>query len=282
VIGQFLASWPLFAQVYLTAWLIALVLSLVGVLVVARDQIFLGAAMSQSATLGIALALIGSSALPWLRFDSLPAILAVGFSVLAAVLTAWQGDQRHDSHEARTGWVFLASSSGAILIVAHSPHGLAEIQRLLSSSLIGATTTDVWMFGVCALGTIVALTVWHPQVLLLALDPAMGLAAGMRMPRWHTALMLWLGLVVGLSIRASGMLYTFGCLVLPALIAKNLCREVRPLFIVAPCIAVSLAGIGCVLADATDSPPAQMTVALFSLALALVWLIRWWRVHTSR
>jgi hypothetical protein len=30
-----------------------------------------------------------------------------------------------------------------------------------------------------------------------------------------------------------------------------------------------------VLADATDSPPAQMTVALLSLALVLAWLMRW-------
>ena len=81
-------------------------------------------------------------------------------------------------------------------------------------------------------------------------------------------------------MRVSGMLYTFGCLVLPALIAKNLCREVRPLFLVAPLVAVSTGGIGCVLADATDSPPAQMTVALLSLALVLAWLIRWLRSHT--
>ena len=103
----------------------------------------------------------------------------------------------------------------------------------------------------------------------------MALAAGMRVTVWTVALTLWLGLVVGLSMRVSGMLYTFGCLVLPALIAKNFCREVRPLFLVAPLVALSLGALGCVLADATDSPPAQMTVALLSLALVIAWLLRW-------
>ena len=282
MISGFLASWGLFSQAYITAWLIGILLSLVGVLVVARDQIFLGAAVSQAATLGIAVAMVLGELLPgdhltWLRSDSVLSVMAVSFSTLAALLTVRRGQTSGESHEALTGWVFLGSASLAILIMAHSPHGLAEIQRLLSSSLIGATASDVWVFGVCTAGTVVALCVGHRRVLLLAMDPAMAMAAGLRVTLWAVALTVWLGLMVGLSLRVSGTLYTFGCLVLPALIAKNLCREARPLFLVAPLIALSIGALGCVLADATDSPPAQMTVALLSLALVIAWLIRWLR-----
>ena len=42
-------------------------------------------------------------------------------------------------------------------------------------------------------------------------------------------------------------------------------------------VALALGVLGCVLADATDSPPAQMTVALLSLALVIAWLLRWLR-----
>ena len=58
MITRFLASWALFSHAYITAWLIGILLSLVGVLVVARDQIFLGAAVAQAATLGIAVAMV--------------------------------------------------------------------------------------------------------------------------------------------------------------------------------------------------------------------------------
>lgn len=283
--ARFLASWALFSHAYITAWLIGILLSLVGVLVVARDQIFLGAAVAQAATLGIAVALVLSDLLPedqlaWLRSDRALSVMAVSFAVLAALLTVHRRQGDGESPEALTGWVFLASTSLAILMVAHSPHGLAEVQRLLASSLIGATASDMWLFGVCVAGTVVALCLGHRRVLLLAMDPVMALAAGMRVTLWAVALTVWLGLVVGLSLRASGTLYTFGCLVLPALIAKNLCREVRPLFLVAPLIALSTAALGCVLADATDSPPAQMTVALLSMGLAITWLIRWLRHRT--
>lgn len=279
MITRFLASWALFSHAYLTAWLSAILLSLIGVLLVARDQIFFGAAVSQAATLGIAVAMVLGELLPadhlaWLRSDNVLSAMAVSFSILAALFTARRGQTGSESHEAMTGWVFLGSASLAVLLVAHSPHGLAEIQRLLSSSLIGATAHDVWIFGVCTAGTVVALCLGHRRVLLLALDPAMAMAAGMRVTLWTVALTVWLGLVVGLSLRVSGTLYTFGCLVLPALIAKHLCREVRPLFYVAPLVALSFGALGCVLADATDSPPAQMTIALLSLALVIAWRLK--------
>jgi zinc/manganese transport system permease protein len=285
VIQEFVASWPLFHNTYLVGWLIALLLALVGVLVVARDQIFIGAAVSQASTLGIALALgLGSwtpaEALEWLHADAFLSTMAVIFSVIAALLTARGGEADKESHEAVTGWVFLVSASGAILIVSHSPHGLDEIHRLLSSSIIGATQRDIWTFSALVIVTAVGLAASHRRVLLFALDPAMAAAVGMHLKAWALMTSAWLGLVVGLSIRSAGMLYTFGCLVLPALVAKNICREVRPMFVVAPVVAVGTATIGFVLANHYDDPPAQMTVALLCLLLAFTWLVR--RVRQNR
>ena len=54
MIASFLDSWPLFQHAYVSGWLIGILLSLIGVLVVARDQIFIGAAVSQASLLGIA------------------------------------------------------------------------------------------------------------------------------------------------------------------------------------------------------------------------------------
>ena len=133
----------------------------------------------------------------------------------------------------------LTAAASLDLVVSHSPHGLEEIHRLLSSSIIGASGGDVWTFGTLAAVTAVGLAVTHQRLLLLAIDPAMAAAVGLRVRRWTVLNSAWLGLVVGLSIRSSGMLYTFGCLVLPALVAKNVCREVRPMFLVAPVVAAA-------------------------------------------
>jgi ABC-type Mn2+/Zn2+ transport system permease subunit len=276
ILGDFVASWPLFHNTYVAGWLIALLLPLVGVVVVARNQIFIGAAVSQASTLGIALGMalgdwLGAGELAWLRSDAFLSVTAVICSLAAAVVTAGAGEDAAASHEALTGWVFLLSASVAILVVAHSPHGLEEIHRLVASSIIGATRADLWTFGILAALTIAAVVGLHRPLLLFAMDPAMAAAVGMPVRAWAVATSLWLGLVAGLSIRASGILYSFGCLVLPALLARSVCREVRPMFVVAPAAAVATAAAGFVLANHYDFPPGQMTVALLCALLALGW-----------
>jgi ABC-type Mn2+/Zn2+ transport system permease subunit len=279
MIQNFFSSWALFYQSYLTGWLICLLLSIIGVLVVARDQIFIGAAVSQASTLGIAMIMWAAFMFPleqfsWFQSDVFFSAMAVIFSILAASITGRGGETGRESHEAITGWVFLISASLSILIVSHSPHGLEDIHRLLSSSIIGATTADIWTFSLLTVLTALLILLFYRKILLFTLDPSMASAIGMKMKIWSLATSAWLGLAVGLSIRASGMLYTFGCLVLPALVAKNLCGQVRHMFFVAPVVAL-LAGItGFVLANHYDYPPGQMTVALFCLLLVLVWIIR--------
>jgi ABC-type Mn2+/Zn2+ transport system permease subunit len=279
MIESFLSSWPLFYQSYLAGWLISFLLSLVGVFVVARDQIFIGAAVSQASTFGIALmmwaaAIFHLDAFSWFKPDLFLSGMAVIFSAAAAFVTGRGGEKGRESHEAITGWVFLVSASLSILIVSRSPHGLEEIYRLLSSSIIGATLVDVWVFGLLAALTAVFLFLFHQKILLFALDRPMAVAIGMNLKSWDAIISTGLGLTVGLSIRASGMLFTFGCLVLPALIAKNLCRQVRAMFFVAPAIGVGTAILSSSLANHYDYPPGQLTVALYSIELALGWTAR--------
>jgi zinc/manganese transport system permease protein len=282
MIAEFAASWPLFYTTYLAGWLIAALLAMVGVLVVARDQIFLGAAVAQSSTLGVAVSL-GLAALPlgvvgtWIGRPEGHAVFGVAFSVLAAILTARPGGSGRESPEAVTGWVFLAASSLSILVVSHSPHGLEEVQQILSSSLIGATTTDLVVLGALTALTAAAVAGWHPRLLLFALDPAMAEAVGMRPRRWTLATAVWLGLAVGGSLHAAGLIYAFGCLVLPALVAKNLCRQVRSMFWVAPATALGGAVAGFVLANHYDFPPGQLTVALLAALLPVAWGVRKFR-----
>jgi zinc transport system permease protein len=286
-IESFFTSWTLFHNSYLVGWLVGLLLSLVGVIVVARDQVFIGAAVSQASTLGIALALCASGVFPlhsedsllphsalWICCDSLQVTMAVAFSVLAALVTSRADRSKRESHEAITGWVFLVSASLSVLVVAHSPHGLEEVNRIHSSSIIGATATDVVLFTVFLLLTIVLLLSAGQRLLLFIMDPSMAAAVGIKVGRWAVFESLWLGLVVGLSIRATGMLFTFGSLVLPALVAKNVCREVRPMFFVAPLVALATNTVGFVLANGYDFPPAQMNVAILCLLLLMVWGFR--------
>ncbi|MBI4564207.1 MAG: metal ABC transporter permease [Planctomycetes bacterium] len=280
MIQEFLDSWALFHNTWLAGWLIAAGLSLLGVLTVARDQIFIGAAVTQASMLGIAFAmwigtLIGEAAHPWIDSDAFLSATAVVFSILATLVTSRpSGQPGKESPEAVTGWVFLVSASGSILLVAHSPHGTEEIHRLAASSIIGATAGDVWIFlGLLAV-TAAALTLFHRPILLMTTDPATAVAIGVRTRLWSLLVSGWLGLAIGLSIRVSGLIFTFGCLVLPALAAKNLSREIRIMFWLSPMLALGVTGFAFVVAHHWDLPPAQMAVVSLGGALVIAWAAR--------
>jgi len=276
VIEAFLASWPLFATSYLAGWAIAFLLSLVGVWVVARDQIFLGVAVAQASTLGVAAALwlggLGAAAgVGIFRGDAIASGLAVATAVATALFTVLRRSGGRESAEAVTGWVYLVSASVPTLLLASDPRGLEEVHHLLFSTLLGATRVDLAVFAALAATTALIVAREHAPLRLLAIDPEIADVIGLRSRVWHAALAVWLGVAVGLSIRVSGTLYTFGCLVLPALIGKHLVREVRALIWVAPLVAVGTAVLGFVLANDWDIPPAHMTVALLCAGLAAVW-----------
>ncbi len=278
MIEAFLDSWPLFQTSYLAGWTIAFALALVGVWVVARDQIFLGVAVAQASTLGVASALwigglgVGAGGMA-IGEDGIAAALAVTASIVTALATVLRRDGGSESAEALTGWVFLVSASVPTLLLAHDPHGLEEVHQLLFSTLLGATNADLVAIVALAVAMLALALRHHEALRLLAIDPEHADAVGLRRRAWHAALAVALGLAVGISIRVSGTLYTFGCLVLPALVAKHIVRDVRTLMIVAPIVAVFAAVVGFVLANHFDTPPAHATVALLCLGLALAWCI---------
>jgi len=194
--------------------------------------------------------------------------------VATALVTTRAGQRGGETAEAVTGWIYLLAASFPVLLLASNPHGLEEVHQLLFSTLLGATSVDLLVFSLLTAVTGLLIATFHRPLLLFALDPAMAVAVGLSPRRWNALLAIWLGLAVGLSIRVSGTLYTFGCLVLPALVAKHLVREVRPMLWLAPAIALGAAISGFVFANALDTPPAHTTVAVLCAALPVAWLAR--------
>lgn len=262
MITQFLQSWPMFQASYLTALLAGFVLSLLGVVVVARGQVFLAAAISQAAALGAALALLVQGLQP--------AVSSVGFGLLAALFAGGIRPDRRGREEA-VAWVFLCAASLTVLLVAREAMGMKQVQALLASSLIGASGTDVAVFAALAGVVGAGAFLFRARLVLLLSDPTMASAVGVRVRGWLAGLAIALGLAAGLGIRSTGLLFTFGCLALPALIARNLCRRTDAMFVVAPGVGVAGVAVGLVLAHGYDYPPGQVVVTLLGAGLAAAW-----------
>jgi zinc transport system permease protein len=267
MIAEFIESWPLFSSTYISALLIGLSLSLMGVVVVARGNVFVAAAVAQASMLGVALSL-------FFRLGQ-PVLVAVVCSVGASLLVARKHQEGGDStSEEMTGWIFLASGSLSVLLLARMPYGMKEIQSLFSSSIIGAGSADIIVFGALVVLFVMFLLLRLRRLTLYLSDPVMAAAVGANIFLWSIAIASFLGLTTGLAIRSSGMLFTFGCMVLPAQMAKNLCRDIPGMFMVAPLLAFVCVLLGLIFGNYFDLPPAQTVVALMSFMLLLTWGFR--------
>ena len=108
----------------------------------------------------------------------------------------------------------------------------------------------------------------RPLVLLLS-DPVLASAIGLKIFRWNITLAIMIGLSVGLAVRSTGVLYAFGALALPVMIAKQFCGEVRSLFLFSPIIAVGLSFAGLWGGHLWDFPPGQSAVGVMCAALLI-------------
>ena len=262
----------LFGVAWATMLLAAIALAWPGVLVVARGQIVLAIAAAQAAACGAAaaMALIGWMGGGHVHGDGRIHLGALLGGLVATAL-AWRGPVE------RSGWLFAAGSAGSVLLVAHSPYGMHDILALQHSNALGAGPLEVVGFLV-AVG-VMAVTVgrFHRELRLLAVDPAQARACGLAVGRWNLLIGAALGVLISVSVSSLGLLYSFGCLVLPTLVAARLTTAMWPLLILAPAIAVSGAVGGIVVGHAWDLPPGQSSVAvlvaLYPLAMVAGWLL---------
>jgi ABC-type Mn2+/Zn2+ transport system permease subunit len=277
ILEQFLAAWTLFGNAWTTGLLLAALLPILGVVLVAREQIFVAAAVSQAATLGIATATwLGATLLHETaddHLDSAAVPCSLLFAVAGMLFSTRSGLRQGDSGEARAGIVFLAGGSLSMLLLASHPHGLAEVQHLMFSSLLGASRQDVWIAAAMLLCTLLAGSLRFARWRLWVLDPTTAQALGVPARRYALGIALASGLAIGFSIHCAGALFTFGICVLPALIARRLARTIRATFLLAPALGVTTTLLGLVAADALDLPPGQLVVALLCTGLAAVWLL---------
>jgi ABC-type Mn2+/Zn2+ transport system permease subunit len=263
----------LFGAAWLAMLLAGVALAWPGILIVARGQSFLAVAASQTAACGAAggMALIGLSGGGHLHGDARIHLGALLGGLLGTAF-GWRGSSE------RAAWLFALGSAGSLLLVAHSPYGMHDTLALQSSNVLGAGAPEAIFFGVASVLSVAALVLTPRELRLLATDPGHAALCGLRTTAWCVALGCWIGLLLSLGVSSLGLLYTFGCLVLPTLIARQLFRQLWPLFLAAPLIALGAGILGIGVGHAGDLPPGQTTVgvlvALLPLAFAGGWIRR--------
>ncbi len=265
-------GWDLSSNSYLTMWFMGTTLALLGIPVVAREQVLLGAGLVQAGTLGVAIG-VALNFITDTHAKGAEPIIAASVAIMAASLLASHPPKR-ERPDAIAGWLFLAGSSGSVLLIFGKPVFGEVLSKIQSSSILYSTGVDAVVSVLTCLVTVIAAVLSGRRVVLAVWDADLSRSLGLKPSLVNALLAVWTGLVLAVSLQATGALFTTAMLVLPALLARRLVPSLNwmPWAAVAFALIASTAGMG--IAFDQGLPPAQVSVGLLVVALLLAWTAR--------
>lgn len=268
--------------------LIGLVCPLVGTYLVLRRLIFMGVALPQISSCGIAFAfaLHAWHIVPHLENSSENA-LALGGSTLftlAALFILTLMQRRHGGlAEARIGTAYVLAGAASILLLVKNPYGEHGLLDRLRGEIITVSNTDLIMTAV-AFGIVAGLLiVFRKEFLLVSFDPEMAVTLRKNVFAWDGVLFLIVGITISMSVLSVGPLVTFGFLLIPPLVARTVARNMRQFAIIGCVVGVVSALAGFCLAIHWDVPAGPTDVALLGAVYLIVSISKavWQRIRKA-
>jgi ABC-type Mn2+/Zn2+ transport system permease subunit len=264
-----------------TSVLIGFACPLVGVFLVLRRLVFMGVALPQISSTGVAVAL---SVPMWLGL--LPAqhaahtehLLAFAGSMLltlAAILVlAFLERRGRGLPEGRLGTAYVFSAALSIILLSKNRYGEVGWLDLMKGEVITVDNADLAMTAITLAVVLVALGLFNKEIMLVSFDRAMAITLGKKVVFWDVLLYVLIGLTVSMAVLSVGPLIAFGFLLIPALTAHLCARTMRQFVVLAPLFGGISAFIGFWLAYQWDLPVGPTDVVLLGLLYAIAWSIR--------
>ncbi len=245
--------------------LVGLVCSYLGMFVVLRRIVFVGASLAQAASAGVALSALAH----W------PPALGAGLAILLGVgVFAHEPAHRRLPGEAIVGAAWAAAGAAAVLLLAFAPHGETHMLDLLFGNILGVTPGDI-AFLAGAFAVVAAIHVaFAKEILLVAFDPEMARTLGYRVGAWNFLFFLTLGGAIAVAIRAAGVLLVFAMLVFPPMIGLVASRRWAAACLVSALSALASVGLGVWASLRWDLPTGSAIVAVAFLGFLLASLLR--------
>jgi ABC-type Mn2+/Zn2+ transport system permease subunit len=263
-----------------TSVLIGLACPLVGVFLVLRRLVFMGVALPQISSMGVALAL----SLPlWLGVSvtahgphSEHVLAFVGsliFSLAAILVLAFLERRGRGMPEGRLGTAYVVAAALSILLLSRNRYAEIGWLDLLKGEIITISNFDLTLTAAALAVVLLVLGLFHKEILLVSFDRDMATTLRKSVIFWDALLYLLIGMTVSMAVLSVGPLIAFGFLLIPALTAHLFARNMRQFTVFASIIGGVTAFLGFWLAYQWDLPVGPTDVVLLGLLYAVAWIV---------
>jgi ABC-type Mn2+/Zn2+ transport system permease subunit len=270
-----------------TSVLVGFACPLVGVFLVLRRLVFMGVALPQISSTGVAVAL----SLPvWLGMKTTDAghhahTLAFAgstlFTLAAILLLAFLERRGRGLAEGRLGTAYVVATALSILLLSKNRVAEAGWLDLLKGEIITISNFDLALTAASLALVLAALGLFSKELLFVSFDRAMAATLGKKVLGWDALLYLLIGLTISIAVLSVGPLIAFGFLLIPPLAAHLLARNLRQFFILSALLGGASSFLGFWLAYQWDWPIGPTDVVLLGAIYALGFVVQkicvWWK-----
>src|ERR1700742_1946825 len=202
-----------------TGVMVGFICPLVGVYLVLRRLVFMGVALPQISSTGVAVAL----SLPlWLGFNltehgahSEHLLAFAGstvFTLIAILILAFMERRGRGLPEGRLGTAYVVAAASSILLLSKNRFGEAGWLDLLKGELIAISNFDFLLTAAALAFVLAVLGIFHKELLLVSFDRALAVTLRKKVVLWDAVMYLLIGFTVSIAVLSVGPLIAFGFL----------------------------------------------------------------------
>jgi ABC-type Mn2+/Zn2+ transport system permease subunit len=248
---------------------------LVGSYLLVRRMVFMGVALPQVSSCGIAFAfaLQGWGLIPHphdtAEEHALALLGSVVFTLISILALTILQRRGRGTAEGRLGAFYVLAGAWGILLLVKNPFGEHGMLDLLKGEIIAVSDSELLLTACVMVCVVVPLCIFNKEFLLVSFDPEMAVTLKKRVLVWDGLLFSLIGLTVSVSVLSVGPLVTFGFLLIPPLIAHAWTQTMKQFLFAASAIGLVSAIIGFAVAYKWDLPVGATDVALLGAFLTV-------------
>ncbi len=263
---EFLAARDIWRDPLIASLVAGALCGFLGVYVVLRRTVFVSAALTQLATLGIIAALIFEESLGVeVEHAGVQLAVALAFSVAGALALGMALHGRRLPGEAGVGITYVLAGAFVVLGANRLVHAAHDLNAMVFGNAVAVPRADLVALAVVALLCAVVHGLFAKELVFVSFDAETAGALGFDTKLWNGLLFLTLGFAVPVAARALGALPVFAFLTIPAAAALLLVRRLRSAFVLATVIGLVAAAGGYLVSWFWQIPTGATMVALAGL-----------------
>ncbi|MEB3214028.1 MAG: metal ABC transporter permease [Leptolyngbyaceae bacterium] len=254
---------PFMQRALMGSVLTGLMGGLLGSFTVLRQLSFFSDTLGHSALLGISIGLLLGINLSWVLLP---------FAVLFALVVTYFLERTQLWTDALLNIIYSSSLALGIILLSFRDEYQGGITNLLFGDILAVQTADL-IFSTLLLGVcIVFISLTLRSQILLTLHEPMATALGVSVSVQRMAFIVLLALVVGISIKAIGVLLISAFVVIPACSARFLSKKFTHYILISASLGALSAVVGMAVSALFDLPsgPSIVAVQLTIFLLAIL------------